>query len=186
MQTFEWAIEDIVGAHPDLYLEHCMVMAVALMGRQSASPCEFIVRHEGFRTAALPGDGSFRPRVSWEEETAVPAARVWLTEQPKPIVERAAVALAALVIGRLVPHGQMRVTQQGERADYWLPRVRCALEISGTQHARELQRRHREKTAQLLGNPRGWSGYVVVCCFAPTSRMIRWSFHTHKEGTDEP
>jgi Asp-tRNA(Asn)/Glu-tRNA(Gln) amidotransferase A subunit family amidase len=29
MQTFEWAIEDIVAAHPNLYLEHCMVMAVA-------------------------------------------------------------------------------------------------------------------------------------------------------------
>ncbi len=40
---FEWAIENIVAAHPDLYLEHCAVMAVALMSQQSAPPCEFVV-----------------------------------------------------------------------------------------------------------------------------------------------
>ena len=49
MQTFEWAIEDIIAAHPNLYLEHCAVMAVALMSHLSASPCEFSVECEGFR-----------------------------------------------------------------------------------------------------------------------------------------
>lgn len=43
MQTFGWAIEDILAAPADLYLEHCAVMAVALMSQQSASPCEFAV-----------------------------------------------------------------------------------------------------------------------------------------------
>jgi hypothetical protein len=184
MRQFEWPIEDIVTAHPDLYLEHCAVMAVALMGRRSPPPCEFLVECEGFRLRQLGGETRFRLRVGWDEQTAVTAARVWLSEQPKPVVERAAVALAALAFAHLIPGGQMRVTAQGQRADYWLPRLRCALEISGTEQSRGLSRRHREKTAQMLANPWRWDGYVFVCCFAEARRRIRWSFHT-QEGKDD-
>src|SRR5262249_22076399 len=108
---------------------------------------------------------------------AVAAARIWHTEQPKPVVERGAIALAALLFTHLIPSSQLRVTRQGERADYWLPRLSCALEISGTEHVREIPRRHRQKTRQVLANPRGWAGYVVVCCFDPARRLIRWSYH---------
>ena len=97
-QTFEWAIEDIIVAHPDLYLEHCVVMAVALMHQHSASPSEFVVECEGFRPPALDSDTTLRLRVSWSEYTALKAQRVWHTEQPRAIVERAAVALAALLL----------------------------------------------------------------------------------------
>jgi hypothetical protein len=180
MRTFEWPIEDIVAAHPDLYLEHCAVMAVALLSRQSASPCEFLVTCEGFSPPDLEGDTSFRLRAAWGEQTALTAERVWLTEQPRPIIERAAVALAALLYAHLILDGQMRVTAQGQRADYWLPRLRCALEISGTAQSRELPRRHREKTAQLLANPWHWNGYVFVCCFSPGRRLIHWSYHTQE------
>jgi hypothetical protein len=107
-----------------------------------------------------------------------------VTEQPGPIVERAAVALAALAFAHLIPDGQMRVTRRGDRADYWLPRLRCALEISGTEQARELSRRHRKKTVQLLANRRGWNGYVFVCCVAAGQRLIRWSYHT-QEGLED-
>lgn len=180
MLTFDWSIEDVKASHPDLYLDHCEIMAVALMSRLATSPCEFLVECEGFSPPELEGDTSFFLRVSWDVQTAVTAARVWHTEQPKPIVERAAVALAALTFAHLVPNGQMRVTQEGERADYWLPRLGCALEISGTQHARELASRHREKTAQVLANPWGSPGYVFVCCFGATRRLIRWSYHTQE------
>ena len=180
MRAFEWPIEDIVPAHPDLYLEHCAVMGVALMSRQSASPCEFLVECEGFSPAGLEGENTFLLQVAWNEQTAITAERVWLTEQPNPIIERAAVALAALTFAHLIRDGQLRVTQQGERADYWLPRLRCALEISGTEQSRELSRRHREKTAQMLGNPRRWNGYVFVSCFDAERRLIRWSYHTQE------
>lgn len=166
MRTFEWPIEDIVTAHPDLYLEHCAVMAVALMNRRSASPCEFLVECEGFRPPALGDESRFLLRVAWDERTATAAARVWLAEQPKPIIERTAVALAALSFAHLIPDGRMRVTEQGQRADYWLPKLRCALEISGTEQGRELPRRRGEKTAQMLANPRRWNGYVFVCYLA--------------------
>src|SRR5262249_28756337 len=162
---FEWAIEDIVPAHPDLYLEHCAVMAVALLSRQSAPPCEFLVDCEGFSPTALEGENRFLLQVAWNEQTARTAERVWRPEQPNPIIHRAAVALAGLTFTHLIRDGQMRVTAQGERADYWLPRLQCALEISGTDNRRDLLRRHREKTTQMLDNPRHWNGYVFVCCF---------------------
>ena len=128
----------------------------------------------------------FRPwrfllRVAWNERTAAAAGRVWLSEQPKPIIERAAVALAALTFAHLIPNGQMRVTEQGQRADYWLPQLHRALEISGTEQNRELPRRCREKIAQMLANPRRWDGYVFVCCFGPARRLIRWSYHAQEE-----
>jgi len=122
--------------------------------------------------------------VSWDVQIVLKAERVWRTEQPKPIVERAAVALGALLFARVVADGWRRVANQGDRADYWLPRLRCALEISGTQHGRDLSRRHREKKAQLLGNPRHWNGFVVVCCFSPAQRLIRWSYHVREEQGD--
>ncbi len=185
MRTFEWPIEDILAAHPGLYLEHHAVMAVALMSRLSPSSCEFLVECEGFSPPDMEGEMSFLLRVSWDEQTAIAAERVRRTEQLKPIVERAAIALAALLFARLIPGGRLRVTNEGDRADYWLPRTRRALEVSGTEQSRELPRRHREKTAQMLDNPRHWNGYVFVCCFSAEQRVIRWSYHTQEERKDE-
>src|SRR5205807_357299 len=124
-----WAIEDITAAHPGLYLEHYVVMAVAIMSRLSQPPCEFFVECAGFSPPDLEGETNFLLRVSWNEQTALKAERVWRTEQPKPIVEHAAVALAALLFAHSIPDGRLRVTEEGERADYWLPRLRCGLEI---------------------------------------------------------
>lgn len=126
MRTFEWSIEEILAAHPGLYLEHYAVMAVALMSRLSRPPCEFLVECEGFSPPGLEGETSFLLHVSWDEQTALAAERVWRTEQPRPIVERAAVALAALLFARLIPDGWLRVTNEGDRADYWLLHSRRA------------------------------------------------------------
>src|SRR5262245_6881307 len=117
-------------------------MTVAILDRLAPAAPEFVVECEGFCPPALAGDPVFRLRVAWADSTARKADRVRRTEQPRPIVERAAVGLAALAFAKLLPAAQMRVTRQGDRADYWLPRLRCALEISGTQHGRELRRRH--------------------------------------------
>jgi hypothetical protein len=182
MQTIECAIEEIITAHPNLYLEHCVAMTVALLKRQADAPVEFIVQCAGIDSPALRGQDEFLLRLAWSEVTAFKARRIWQTEQPKSIIERAAVALAALLFARLLPAGQMRVTRAGERADYWLPQLRCALEVSGTTQPRLLARRQREKIAQVLSNPLRWNGYVVICCCAPRQRIIRWSYH-QQEGT---
>ncbi len=181
MLAFEWPIEDVEAAHPGLYLEHHAIMAVALMSRHSAPPYEFLVECEGFCPNHLEGEKQFMVGVSWGERMARASERIWRTEQPKPIVERAAVALAALVFPHLLPDSRLRVTTVGDRADYWLPRLRCGLEISGTEHERELARRQREKKKQLLANSRGWDGYVFVCRFGPGRGQIRWSYHTQEE-----
>jgi hypothetical protein len=177
MQIFEWAIEDIIPAHPNLYLEHCVVMAVALMSQQSESSFEFGVKFEGFSLPSLIGETTFRLRISWNEQTELKAQRVWHTEQSRSIVERAAVALAALLFAKLIPDGEMRVTKEGDHADYWLPRLRCALEVSGTKNPRSFWRRYREKIKQVLSNPLGWNGYVVVSCFSIQQSIIHWSYH---------
>jgi hypothetical protein len=181
MVTFTWNIEDIVLAHPDLYLEHCAAMAVAVMQEYSRSPCEFVVECAGFCPQRLQGGNEFKVEVAWSEETALRANRLQRTEQRTPILERAAVALASLSLAQFVPNGQMRVTRQGDRADYWLPRLRCALEVSGTRTPSEFRRRCRQKTVQVLANPRHWNGYVFVCCFHRRQSLIRWSYHQKQE-----
>jgi hypothetical protein len=75
----------------------------------------------------------------------------------------------------------MRVSEEGQRVDYWLPRLRCALEISGTEQSRQLSRRHREKIAQVLANPWRRDGYAFVCCFSSALPLIRWSYHPMQE-----
>jgi len=60
---------------------------------------------------------------------------------------------AALLFAKLIPVGEIRVTREGDRADYWLERVQCALEVSETENLRELRKRHRQKITQVLGNP---------------------------------
>lgn len=76
VQTFEWPIEDILPAHPHLYLEHCAAMAAAVMSRGSGSPYELEVECRGFSPPAVGGDTRFRVRVSWTEETAARAQSV--------------------------------------------------------------------------------------------------------------
>jgi hypothetical protein len=121
MRTFDWQLEEIATAHPGLYLEHCVVMAAAVLHWSAASLADFRVTCEGFTPSALKGQREFRMRVRWNEQTALKAQRVQRTEQARPMVERAAVALAALAFGNLFPAGQMLVTREGDRADYWLP-----------------------------------------------------------------
>lgn len=179
---FEWMIEDIIPAHPDLYLEHCAAMAVAAMAGQSTSDCTFEVICSGFTIPDLGADPSFELRVRWSEELLVRSTHVRRTEQTRPIVERASVALAALLLAHFIPGSQLRVTRQGDRADYWLPKLGHALEVSGTESPREVRRRRREKREQLLANPLGWGGYVVVCCFSERRRLIDWSYHTPPGG----
>jgi hypothetical protein len=184
MQRFNYAIESLIPAHPNLYLEHCVVMAVALMSRLSASPCEFILQCEDVAVVGKEQRQQCLLRISWSEVTAFKAKRIWQTEQPKSIIERAAVAVAALLIAHLLEDGKMQVTREGERADYWLPNQQYALEISGTTQSRLLNRRHKEKTEQMLSNPLRWDGFVITCCFGKRKRLIRWSFHQQEERND--
>ncbi len=181
MRIFDCPVESIIAKHPDLYLEHCAVMAVAQLSGQSQSPAELVVDCEGFAPNAMQSESSFLLRVAWDPQPEKKANRLRLTEQSTPIIERAAVAMAALLFGHFVPNGAMRVTMQGDRADYWLPGLRCALEISGTAALRRFGARCKQKSAQMLANPRVWNGYVVTCGFSKSRNIIRWSYHEQQE-----
>jgi hypothetical protein len=73
----------------------------------------------------------------------------------------------------------MEVSEMGTRADYWINNKQYLIEISGTETEGELFRRHRDKVKQLLDNPDGKDGYVVVVCFS--SEHILFSFHRQEE-----
>jgi hypothetical protein len=141
------AIESIRELHPGLYVEHHVVMTVAVLRRICPAPCDLHVSCEGFCPAPL-SDPKFVLRVHWRRATEKLAEKMLQSEQRVPIIERAAVGVSALLIGTLVPDGQMIVTVHGDRADYWLPRKRYAVEISGTERKDALTARSpQEKTS---------------------------------------
>ena len=100
---------------------------------------------------------------------------VVLTRRGKPV------ALAMILAYRIVPLGQLDMTDYGERADYRSLSASTVLEISGTETIRELGRRHRDKVAQALANPFGWDACVVVCAFSSRGHRIRFSGHRLEE-----
>src|SRR5262249_32754332 len=123
-----------------------------------------------------------RLEVSWRDDTAEKAARLRATMQANPLVELASVALALVLGSRVVPLGQLLVTDHGDRADYRARKRQAVLEISGTEIPAELGRRHREKVAQARGNPFAYEAYVVVCAFSAKGHRIRFTRHPFEEA----
>jgi hypothetical protein len=146
------AIEAIEAWHPHLFLEPHVVACVAVLSRYSRSPARFQVECENLASRWLGKDSQFGLEVSWSEQTEAKAVRLRATLQSKPLVEIAAVALGLLLAHRVVPLGQLAVTEYGQRADYRSLSQSKVLEISGTETVSELGRRHQQKVAQALGN----------------------------------
>ena len=181
MLTFKGTIEKISDWHPRLFLEAHIVACVAVMRLYSASPAVFEVTCENIASDWLGEETRFMLEVSWSEETERKAERLRATIQTKPIVEMAASALAFILTPNIVNLGQLDVTNYGDRADYRSLDMQNVLEISGTEVASELARRHREKVAQALENPFGLNAYVVVCAFSPIAHLIQFSYHPWEE-----
>ena len=181
MLTFRCNIEKVSDWHPRLFLEAHIVACVAVMRSYSTSPAAFEVTCENIVSDWLGEETQFRLVVSWSEETERKAERLQATIQTKPIVEMAASALAFILTPHIVNLGQLDVTDYGDRADYRSLDMQSVLEISGTETASELARRHREKVAQALENPFGLDAYVVVCAFSTFGYSIRFSYHRWEE-----
>jgi hypothetical protein len=177
LRTLRCAVEKLEGWYPRLFLEPHSVACVAVMSRYSGPPATFEVACEGITSRWLGQDSACRLKVSWGEETAAKAGRLLATMQQKPVVEMASLALAFILARRLVALGQLDLNDYGERADYRSLRAQCVLEVSGTEDASELGRRHREKVAQALDNPYGWGACVVGCAFSAKGHRIRVSRH---------
>jgi hypothetical protein len=120
--------------------------------------------------------------VSWQNNTAEKAARLQTTMQARPLLELASIALALILASRVVPLGQLLVTDYGDRVDYRARKRMAVLEVSGTQNVAELGRQHQEKVAQAQANPYGWEAYVVVCAFSAEGHLIRLTRHPCEEA----
>lgn len=182
LRTLRCAIEEVAAWHPQMFLEPHIVACAAVMSHYSESPAVFEVDCEGITSRWLGRTKRFALEVSWTEETANKANRLRVTMQSKPLVEMAAVALAMVLVHRVLPLGQLDVTDYGDRADYRSVSASTVLEISGTETIAELERRHRDKVAQALANPFDWDACVVVCAFSSQEHRIRFSRHRSEEA----
>jgi hypothetical protein len=176
------AIEDLITWHPDLYAEPYAVAFVAVTGRYSIPPASFLVACQGVKSRWLGKASEFTLETSWNEETIDKAERLRGTMPARSLVEFAAVAVALVLVHRVVPLGTLNVMQCGGRADYRSSVVQRVLEISGTESLAELGRRHREKVEQALANPYRWDAYVVVCAFCDEGHRVRFSGHRWEES----
>ena len=147
-----------------------------MLSEYSDSPASFEVHGEDVPELEEFG-GEMRLYLSWSRSVEAKAERLRATMQRSPLVELAATAVALAVARRVLNLGRLEVTGYGDRADFRSPRRRAVLEISGTEVADELLRRHREKVAQAVGNPFGWDAYVIVCLFSARGHRIRLSRH---------
>jgi hypothetical protein len=181
-RTLRCAIETLAEWYPRLFLEPYIVACAAVMSRYADSPASFDVACQGIDSRWLGTADRFRLEVSWTQETAEKAERLRATMPAKEVVELASVALAFTLARRILGPRQLVVTNRGERADYRAPTSSRVIEVSGTETLSELGRRHRDKVAQALRNPFGWSAYVVVCGFATPEHRIRFSAHAWEES----
>jgi|OpeIllAssembly_1097287.scaffolds.fasta_scaffold139252_1 hypothetical protein len=165
---------DLAVAHPigaDIFVPFAVVR---LGGQVGVTKAELLVELRG-----VGGGGASERRLElcWSADS-VPA-------QPLAVPQRDVTEWAACAIACVVTHvyGQLQVcavTGDGDRFDYWVTdgQRQFGLEVSGTVSG-DLERRHRTKTDQLLDNPFGVDGYVVVVDF--TARRVIFSFHQYQE-----
>ncbi len=115
-------------------------------------------------------------RLLWERDS-IPTLPLAVQEQPH--TEWAAVGVACAVIWHFAGLRLHAVAALGDRVNFWVMRndTEFSLEISGTKTG-DLESRHQDKTRQLLANPYGADGYVVVVGF--TERRVIFSFHRHE------
>jgi hypothetical protein len=158
------------------------VAFVAVTGQYSVSPASFLVECEDIKSRWLGKAQELTLEVSWTEETIDKAERLRTTMPSRFLVELAAVAVALILVHRVVSLGILNVMEEGGRADYRSTRVRRVLEISGTESLAELGRRHRQKVTQALANPFRWDTYVVVCAFCGERHCVRFSGHRWEES----
>ena len=173
-------IEDINDFHPDLALEHIVVITVCLMTKYSYDNCcDFYLECQNIVSDWLKEANEGTLQVQWQDKTAEAIPKMIRTHHERHLTEFAAIGITCLLFPMVVNLSGMEVSEIGTRADYWIGNKQYLIEISGTETEGELFRRHREKVEQLLDNPDGKDGYVVVVCFS--SKHILFSFHRQEE-----
>jgi hypothetical protein len=177
MRVLRSAVEKVIDWYPYLFLDSHVAACVAVLEKYSKSPGVFQVDCAGISSDWLGGSNRLRLELTWKAFTAAKAARLRDTIQSRPLVEMAATSVAFVIAHRVLGLRRLFVTAYGDRVDYRSSLRRKVLEISGTERADMLDRRHREKVAQARKNPLHWDAYVIVCAFAAPMHRIRMSHH---------
>jgi hypothetical protein len=180
-RTLRCAIEQIVDWHAHLFVEPHVVAFVAVAHRYAGSPAKFDVECDNITSRWFGEATRCRLEVSWHEDTAAKAVRLRATMQSGPLVELGSIALALVLVHRVLPLGRLDVTEYGSRVDYRARTKKIVLEVSGTEVPAEFTRRHREKVAQAMDNPFGWDACVAVCSFSSAGHRVRFSKHRGEE-----
>jgi hypothetical protein len=169
----QFCIEDSLEAASGLSPIFCVQCAIALMQEQPENPFPLSVILE--RIVCGPSQDGLHAafKIGWRPETLPRGHSV--TYSRNALIEYSAIAVAFSLISKLTNCRVTEVAERGDRADYYLNGRALMLEVSGTDMKKEVRRRHRRKTKQLLKNPYGLGGYVVVSCIS--GQCAYFSFH---------
>jgi hypothetical protein len=173
-----YLIEEISTFHPNLELEGAILAAVGIM--KDYSPLRtalFSLECRDIVSPKLNREKEIRLQIQWQAETQLRAENLLRTYQRNRIIEDAALAISCLLFPNIVA-SRLEVTFYGDRADYWTDDDQFMVEISGTENPRAFRRRHQSKIKQLLSNPYGKSGFVVICDFS-TQRILLYCRRSH-------
>jgi hypothetical protein len=179
-ERIRFSIESLALINPEaLWAVFFINPAIALMEWYGKNPFPLDVKCQQISSPLVDSQDEVYIEITWQAETFSDSQRLFQTVQREAIVEYAAVAVAFLLVTEIGNCTITEVTLRGDKTDYFLNDREFMLEISGTEKARQGASRHKQKTAQLLANPYGKEGYVVVCCFS--NQTARFSFHAAPE-----
>jgi hypothetical protein len=144
--------------------------------RTAASESETILTVR-LRNLSQAGEQQRQLRITWSPAD-LPVQPLGIQE--RTVTEWAACGVACAVVALYAGLRIREVTMTGDRFDYWVTdgEREYGLEVSGTL-TQEVEARHRAKREQLLENPYGVDGYVVVVGFATQEVIL--SFHRFEE-----
>jgi hypothetical protein len=132
------------------------------------------------RDLDVTGDRQRNLRLSWSIDS-IPVQP--LAIQERTITEWAACGVACAVVSVYTKLNIRSVAAEGDSFDYWIGNneYELGLEVSGTLMAdtADIEARHRSKVRQLLANPYGVGGYVIVVGF--TLNRVIFSYHDAEE-----
>jgi hypothetical protein len=174
LDSDEYALEEIARVHHiDTRVFIPFVIARLSEGNEGTSAAlNFKLRDVGD-----DGETQRRLRLVWSKDSR-PTQALGVSE--RTVTEFAACGVACAALARYTLLRLRAVTANGDRFDYWMDdgQREYGLEISGT-IADDLEARHRLKVRQLLDNPYGVDGFVIVVGFA--IKEVIFSFNRFEE-----
>ena len=174
LDSDEYALEGIAHVH----LIDARIFIPFVIARLSEG--QEVTSDELLVTLRDVGDGPAQRllKLIWSKDST-PTQSLGVPE--RTVTEWAACGVACVALAVYTSLRVRAVTVNGDRFDYWVDdgKREYGLEVSGTV-ADDLKARYRLKVRQLLDNPYGVDGFVIVVGFG--TREVSFSFHRFEEG----